>query len=237
VDVLIYSPFQLFGECLERCLKPLNNIVVVALVRDEESLREVLDRLSIDLLLVDMVPGLDFRQFDSLSADYPGLVSLAVGLAEQEAEVVRCGRVGFAGYVPRDASLETLAIRMHECIGGRQACPDAIAGGLLRALRVVETASVRSLDAPSADSVERKPCRLSAREVTVTRLLRRGLSNKEIARELDISVATVKHHVHSLLEKLNLPGRVHVARAEPDSSWGLDARERVDRSSPSPKRA
>ena len=83
----------------------------------------------------------------------------------------------------------------------------------------------------------RKSCRLSAREITVTRLLRRGLSNKEIARELDISVATVKHHVHSLLEKLNLPGRVHVARAEPDSSWGLDARERVDRSSSSLKRA
>ena len=41
----------------------------------------------------------------------------------------------------------------------------------------------------------------------------------------------------SLLEKLGLPGRVHVARAEPDSSWGLDARERVDRSSPSLKRA
>ncbi len=235
MDVLIYSPFQLFGECLERCLKTMNDIVVVAVVRDEESLRKVLDRLSIDLLLVDMVPGLDYRQFDSLSADYPGLVSLAVGLPEQEAEVVRCGRVGFAGYVPRDASLETLDIRMRECIGGRQACPDAIASGLLRALRVV--AAARSLDAASADSVERKPCRLSAREVTVTRLVRRGLSNKEIARELDISVATVKHHVHSLLEKLNLPGRVHVARAEPDSSWGLDAWERVDRSPPSLKRA
>lgn len=237
MDVLIYSPFQLFGECLERCLKTLNDIVVVAVVCDEECLRKVLDRLSIDLLLVDMVPGLNYGEFDSLSADYPGLVSLAVGLPEQEAEVVRCGQVGFAGYVPSDASLETLVIRMHECIGGRQACPDAIASGLLRALRGVETAAAHSLDAASADSVERKPCRLSAREVTVTRLVRRGLSNKEIARELDISVATVKHHVHSLLEKLGLPGRVHVARAEPDSSWGLDARERVDRSSPSLKRA
>ena len=134
-------------------------------------------------------------------------------------------------------TLLTLDIRMRECIGGRQACPDVITSGLLRALRVVETAALRSFDAVSADSAERKPCRLSAREVTVTRLVRRGLSNKEIARELDISVATVKHHVHSLLEKLNLPGRVHVARAEPDSSWGLDARERVDRSSPSLKRA
>jgi len=51
--------------------------------------------------------------------------------------------------------------------------------------------------------------------------LRGGLSNKD-ARELDISVATVKHHVHSILEKLALPGRVHVARAEPKENWGLD---------------
>jgi two-component system, NarL family, nitrate/nitrite response regulator NarL len=56
--------------------------------------------------------------------------------------------------------------------------------------------------------------------------VRRGLSNKEIARELDLSVATVKHHVHNILDKLGLPGRMHVMRTEPDQSWGLDAPQR-----------
>jgi two-component system nitrate/nitrite response regulator NarL len=234
MDIIIYSTFQLFGDCLERCLQSFHDVIVLAVVRDESSLRRLLDRLSIDLLLVDVTEGLDCGPFDSLSGDYPGLVSLAMGLPEQESEVVRCGRLGFAGYVPRDASLETMSARMHECISGRLACPDAIAGGLLRALRTVETAPSTPLGNGLSVSM---PCRLSAREVMVTRFLRRGFSNKEIARELNISVPTVKHHVHNLLEKLRLPGRVHVARAEPDPSWGLDARERTEQGAATLKRA
>jgi two-component system nitrate/nitrite response regulator NarL len=38
------------------------------------------------------------------------------------------------------------------------------------------------------------------------------MSNKEIARELALSVATVKHHVHSILSKLQLPSRTHIIR-------------------------
>ena len=217
MDVVIFSPFQLFGECLERCLMALEDIEVVAVVHDESTLRRVIDRFPVDLLLVDVNPGFDCGRFATLAGDYPALVSLAVGLPEHEAAVVQCGRIGFSGYVPRDAPLATLGERMRECVGGRLSCPDVIAASLLRALRDTE-ASTHMQDEPEPQLVRIK---LSTREIAVAGLLRRGYANKEIARDLDISVATVKHHVHSILEKLGLPGRVHVARAEPDPSWGL----------------
>ena len=219
MDVVIFSPFQLFGECLERCLIALEDVEVVAVVKDEPGLREILDRFPVDLLLVDVAAGLGCSQFASLAADYPALVSLAFGLPEHEEAVVQCGRMGFAGYVPRDAPLATVGERMRECVGGRLSCPDVIAGGLLRALRGTD-AGTNARNEPTPELVRVK---LSAREIAVASLLRRGYANKEIARDLDISVATVKHHVHSILEKLGLPGRVHVARAEPDPSWGLGA--------------
>ena len=106
MDVVIFSAFQLFGDCLEHCLMSLHDIEVVAAVHDEPGLRGVLDRFPVDLLLVDVTPGLDCGQFASISADYPALASLAVGLPEHEAAVVQCGRMGFAGYVPRNAPLE-----------------------------------------------------------------------------------------------------------------------------------
>ena len=220
MDIMIYSAHQLFGECLESCLKPQQDVDVVAVVHDADAVRAVLERLTIDLLLVDVAPGIDALKIASISDDYPGLVSIAVGLAEHDSEVLQCGRAGFAGYVPRDASLQTLYVRMRECLEGRLTCPATIAASMLRALHGRDAGQGGRL----ADTIsEVMPSKLSPREVGVARLLRRGLSNKEIARELDISVATVKHHVHSILEKLGLPGRVHVARAEPDQSWGLSA--------------
>jgi len=49
--------------------------------------------------------------------------------------------------------------------------------------------------------------RLSTREREVARLVARGLTNPEIARELEISVGTVKDHVHHILQRLGLRSR------------------------------
>lgn len=166
MDIVIYCAHQLFGECLESCLKPQQDVDVVAVVHDADAVRAVLERLTVDLLLVDVAPGIDALKIASISDDYPGLVSIAVGLAEHDSEVLQCGRVGFAGYVPRDASLEMLDIRMRKCVGGRKACPDEIASCLLRA---VETAAAGQIGAAAADPVEMEPFWLSAREVTITR--------------------------------------------------------------------
>ena len=70
-------------------------------------------------------------------------------------------------------------------------------GGLLRALflRDVEPAAAQPTEA------------LTQREGEVLQLIGEGLSNKEIATALSLSIATVKHHVHNVLHKLNLARR------------------------------
>ena len=54
---------------------------------------------------------------------------------------------------------------------------------------------------------------LTRRELEVAALVAQGLSNKEIARSLSISLATTKDHVHRILEKTGLPNRAAVAAA------------------------
>jgi DNA-binding NarL/FixJ family response regulator len=134
---------------------------------------------------------------------------VALGLTEQRQEVIRCGRAGFAGYVTREASIDSLCRTLSEIVEGRLACPPEIAGGLLRAL-------FRRDPRPDESDVD---LGLTRRESEVLELLGRGLSNKEIGCELCLSVATVKHHVHHILEKLKLPRRAQAMRRVRDAPW------------------
>jgi DNA-binding NarL/FixJ family response regulator len=66
---------------------------------------------------------------------------------------------------------------------------------------------VPSTSSPSSTALRM----LTPRERDVAALIAEGLSNKQIARRLAITVGTVKHYVHQILEKTGLPGRVAIA--------------------------
>jgi two-component system, NarL family, nitrate/nitrite response regulator NarL len=134
---------------------------------------------------------------------------VALGLTERRQDVIQCGRAGFCGYVARDASIDSLCASLSEIVAGRQTCPPEIAGGLLRALFRQEP-RVEASDLALA---------LTRRESEVLSLLGHGLSNKEIGGELCLSVATVKHHVHHILEKLKLSRRAQAMRRVRDAPW------------------
>ncbi len=83
---------------------------------------------------------------------------------------------------------------------GEQVCPSRIAGSLLRRL------AAQGLD--RAPVAEAQP--LTRREQEILRLVGAGLSNKDIARRLSISLGTTKTHVHNVLGKLHLQRRAEV---------------------------
>jgi DNA-binding NarL/FixJ family response regulator len=62
---------------------------------------------------------------------------------------------------------------------------------------------------------------LTRREAETVRLLERGYTNKEIAAELHLSVATVKNHVHAVLSKLELTRRAQVGELLREKPWLL----------------
>jgi DNA-binding NarL/FixJ family response regulator len=135
---------------------------------------------------------------------------VALGLQEQRQEVIKCGHAGFASYVARSASIDALCDTLRDVTAGRLSCPPEISGGLLRALFFRRNESVEISDPDLA---------LTRRESEVLQFLGRGLSNKEIASELCLSIATVKHHVHHILEKLKLQRRAQAMRRVHDAPW------------------
>ncbi len=101
----------------------------------------------------------------------------------------------------REASLEELVEVVESVARGESLLAPRIGALLLR--RVAEAAGHKR--APTAAG------RLTPRELQVVGLIDEGLSNKQIAARLSIELATVKNHVHSILEKLEVERRAEAA--------------------------
>jgi DNA-binding NarL/FixJ family response regulator len=209
MKIIVLTPVRLLGDGLAACISGRSEMSVLAVVKDLASLRNALATTETDVVLIDVTQGIDLFDVRGVAAESPEVALVALGLNEQRQDVISCGRAGFAGYVSRDASIDALCQSLSEIVAGRLLCPPEISGGLLRALFRREPRA----EEPDLDLA------LTRRESEVLALLGRGLSNKEIGDELCVSVATVKHHVHHVLEKLKLPRRAQAMRRVRDAPW------------------
>ena len=209
MNIILLTPVRLLGDGLAACFSGRPDLSATAVVRDLADLREILTTDNAQAVLVDVALGVDLFDMRAIAAEWPEVALIALGLNEQRQEVIACGRAGYSGYVPRDASIDELCNRIHQIVDGRLECPPHISSGLLRALF--------RHDAPTQEP-ESDPA-LTRRESEVLELLGRGFSNKEIGSELCLSVATVKHHVHHVLEKLKLERRAQAMRRVRDAPW------------------
>ena len=201
---------EVLGEILER--DPLISVVGVCTDLAEAVLLSPAVRADVVLLDARIPEGIGAvrRALDIA----PGLRIVVSAVRETEDDVVGWAEAGVIGYIPRTTALADFVRLVVDIHSGEQACSHRVANGLLRRIALTARRSGgRNTSVPSPA--------LTRRERQVAELIRSGLSDKEIARELNISLATTKSHVHNLLGKLNLQRRSQVADflREYDQSW------------------
>ena len=199
VRVLFVSDVRLYREALAAWCQDRPEVRIVAAVGHYDAALAVAREQRPEMALLDMrMPdGCDLAR--ALLQALPELKLVGLGLAETEDNVLAYAGVGFAGYVPREAPLDQLV----EILRG-------IARGEVRYSRSITAALLHRLaGAASAPVTGRMP--LTPRETEIVRLIDDGLSNREIAQRLAIEPATVKNHVHNLLEKLHVSRRGEAA--------------------------
>jgi DNA-binding NarL/FixJ family response regulator len=139
----------------------------------------------------------------ALAARLGDIPVIAIGLRAEEAALPFL-EGGAAGYLLEGEPPERLPDRLRAALRGEMTCSERMVALTFRRLAAL---------AGARGSAPREPRgELSVRESEVARLVAAGLSNKEIAAALLVQIQTVKNHVHSILRKLNLRGRVEVAR-------------------------
>src|SRR5712664_3363268 len=169
MNIIVLTPVRLLGDGLAACFRSRADICVLTVVNDLASLRDSLATMEAHVVLIDVTQGVDLFDVRAIAAVWSEVALVALGLDEQRQEVIRCGRAGFAGYVARDASIDTLCKALSEIVAGRLACSPEISGSLLRALFRRDSRSAVESDLDLA---------LTRREREVLELLGRGLSNK-----------------------------------------------------------
>jgi two-component system, NarL family, nitrate/nitrite response regulator NarL len=203
--LLIISDIRFLREGLAEVLARDGAFSVVGAAADLEDAIEIARVLRPQVMLLDAVFPNGLAAARTLGDMNPQIPIVALALTETEDDVIAWAEAGISGYVPRTAALADLVGLLREVVRGEQTCSRRVAAGLLRRI----STALRAGSDPRAGAKE--PA-LTAREAQVVRLLCAGLSNKEIARRLNIGLATTKSHVHNLLAKLELERRGQVVR-------------------------
>lgn len=154
-----------------------------------------------DLIVLDLnMQGMDGIETLKRLRD-SGVTSRIIMLTVSDADddVVAAITNGADGYLLKDMEPELLLEQIHRAVTGKMVLSEAITEILATALRQPTQSTTSQLS------------NLTNREHEILSLIAKGMSNKVIARELDISDGTVKVHVKHLLKKLGLRSRVEAA--------------------------
>ena len=167
-----------------------------------------------DVVLLDVhLPGGGGQLVVSaLKAEHPQVRFLALSASDAPEDVIAVIRAGARGYVTKTISGVDLVDAVRRVAAGDAVFSPRLAGFVLDAF-----ASLPPAD-QAAPSFDPELDQLSAREREVLRLIARGYTYKELARELSISNKTVESHVSAVLRKLQLSSRHQLTK------WATDRR-------------
>lgn len=152
---------------------------------------DLLEKLKLDVVLMDLrMPQMDgVSAIRQIRAKFPKVQVLVLTTYDTDSEIVRAVEAGATGYLLKDVPREELFRAVRLCAGGEAVLSPPIAARLLGRMR-----------SPAEEN-------LSVRELEVLSLVAKGFSNKEIARKLKISEATVKTHLLHAFGKLGVDDR------------------------------
>ncbi len=203
--IIIVDDHILFREGLAAIIQQEPDIEVVGFAGSvQQAVDEVL-RLKPDIVLMDfsLPDGTGADATRRIVQDLPGCKIVFMTMSDKDEDLLAAIRSGAVGYLMKDMTPSKLVASLRSVQRGEGALSRSMT------LRLMKELSQTKASEPMENPVLGK---LTPREKDIMAELAASKSNQEIARQLTISENTVKYHVHSILEKLNLRDRNEAAR-------------------------
>lgn len=202
IAVFILAENRLLREALTRILSKKPETRVVGACAFSAQVIEQIAKATPDVLLADSsaaaLPGLQL--IPEVRAAVPGLKVVMIGMDADREVFLQAVRDGISGYVLKEASAMEVAASIRTVANGEAACPPSLCLALFEHV-AAERHHVVAFRI-------RHNLGLTRREQQLVHLIDRGLTNKEIASQLNLSEQTVKNHIHRMLKKLGASDRL-----------------------------
>jgi DNA-binding NarL/FixJ family response regulator len=196
VLLVIADDHPVFLQGLANVFKSHPDIKVVAECRDGVEAMNAIRTFAPDVAMIDIgMPGLDsLAVLAAVNAESRNTRVLFLTANASEAQVMDAISGGAKGIVFKSSSPEEIARSVRKVAAGKYQFPKELAEAMRR-----------------RHAKRSKPAQLTPREADVSRLVVKGLSNKEIGRQMHLSEGTVKIHLHNIYKKLGISNRTALA--------------------------
>jgi DNA-binding NarL/FixJ family response regulator len=191
--VIIADDHRIVREGLRFMLSESSDVDIVAEAESGEELLDILSTTPTDVVLLDVrMPGMSgLDALEQLAASHPDVKVIILSMHDDPAYVRRAVELGASGYLLKSTGREELERALEIVFEGGAYVQGEVTKPLLDAM-------TGDIDEPPA---------LSPREQQILQLVALGRENKQIARELDISEATVKTHIKGIFARLDVRSR------------------------------
>lgn len=214
LKLLVVEDHALVREGMVRVLSQLEPDTVVLESPDFEAALTLLDgEGDFDLVLLDLaLPGIDgFAGLDILRRRYPAMPVVVVSAFDDAPTIVRVLNLGASGFIPKAYSGDAVLGAVREVLAGNIFRPSG-----QQSSRLDDEVPLP----PNQMSVKPEDIGLTDRQAQVLCLMVRGLSNRDIAQQLDLSEGTVKIHATAVFRALGVSSRTQASVAV--TRYGID---------------
>jgi two-component system, NarL family, response regulator LiaR len=202
IKILIIDDHPMMREALVAALSEEADMEVVGEAADGYEGIEMAEKLIPDLILMDLLmPGMDgLTAIEKISAAQPKINILALTSMEHEERILAAIQAGALGYFPKTAPRRYLLEAIRKVADGVPYLPSGIASKLF--------SSLRAMKASAPSTAAREPITIRQKEILA--LLGEGRTDQEIGQILHLGEATVRSHVHNIVQRLGLETRAQV---------------------------
>jgi two-component system, NarL family, response regulator len=192
IRILIVDDHPVVRAGLTSMLGTQKEIEVIATASSGDEALESLERTAADVMLLDLrMPGLSgVKTIQEIRRSGHLIRIIVLTSFETDEDIYRAIQAGAQGYLLKDTSLKEMIEAIKSVHSGKRYIPRDIAARLAERMMRTE---------------------LTARELEILRVLAKGLTNKQIGKVLSISQNTVKNHVNSVIEKLEVSDRTEAS--------------------------
>ena len=204
IRILIADDHALLRQGIRNFLSLESDFEIIGEAADgEETIRRA-SELRPDILLLDinMPKGNGIEVATRLRETHPEIRILALTIHDDENYMMKMIQSGAAGYLLKDVEPSMMVQAIRRVHAGESFVEPTLTAKLFRGITDREAQK----PAPQAPGMSESD-KLSAREIEVLRLIGRGMSNAEIARELYLSEKTVKNHLTNIFRKIQVSDR------------------------------